>query len=83
MKTILHSSFFILHLSLAVLLFHSCRQQPETPLKISRLEQSLFTIPIDSIPVFIPRLEQQYGELFDLYSSQVICIGLPQNPQFP
>ena len=71
------------YLLLTVLLFHSCRQQPEEPLKVSRLEQSLFTIPIDSIPASIPRLERQYGELFDLYSSMVINIGLPENPGYP
>ena len=44
----------------AILFFQACRQQPEVSVKIERLEQSLFTIPIDSIPASIPRLEQQY-----------------------
>ncbi|MDR1172754.1 MAG: hypothetical protein LBL24_09895, partial [Bacteroidales bacterium] len=70
-------------LLLMVSSFQSCRQQPEAPVKIGRLEQSLFTIPIDSIPVSIPRLEQQYGELFDLYSNRVICIGSPKDPGYP
>ena len=72
----------IFNFLLAVLLFHSCRQQPEIPIKISRLEQSLFTVPIDSISASIPRLEQQYGELLHLYSSMVISIGLPENPRY-
>ena len=78
MKTILNYL-----LPAALLLFNSCRQQPEIPIKISRLEQSLFTIPIDSIPASIPHLEQQYGELFDLYSNRVICIGSPKNQGYP
>ena len=83
MKTILHSSFFILHLLLVALLFHSCRRQPEMPVKIDRMEKSLFTIPVDAIPESIPRLEQQYGELFDLYSRRVIRIGSPKDPEYP
>ena len=46
------------------------------------MEQSLFTIPADSIPASIPHLEEQYGELFDLYSNGVIYIGSPQNPEY-
>jgi hypothetical protein len=69
-------------LVLAASLLPSCRQSA-APVKIGRLEQSLFTIPIDSIPASILRLEQQYGELFDLYSNRVICIGSPGNPGYP
>jgi len=78
MKTIFHYL-----LPAVALFFSSCRQQPEIPVKINRLEQSMFTIPIDSIPAAIPRLERQYGELFELYSSQVIYIGSPCSPEFP
>ena len=68
----------------AILLFScSCRKQPEIQVKIGRLEQSLFTIPIDSIPASIPHLERQYGELFDLYNNMVICIGSSDNPGYP
>lgn len=81
MKTIFNFLFLIFNLLLTVLLFNSCRQQPE--ITINRLEQSLFTILIDSIPASIPRLEQQYGELFDLYSNRVICIGSPKNQEYP
>jgi len=82
MKNILHSSFFILHLLLAAFFFQFCHQQPEIPVKIDRMEQTLFTIPIDSITTSIPRLEQQYGELFDLYSSAIIRIGTPRDPEY-
>ena len=46
------------------------------------MEQSLFTIPADSIPASIPHLEEQYGELFDLYSNGIIYIGSPKNPEY-
>ena len=82
MKNILHSSFFILHLLLTAFFFQSCRQLPEIPVKIDRFEQRLFTIPIDSIAASIPHLEQEYGELFKLYSRRVICIGMPEDPGF-
>jgi hypothetical protein len=83
MKTIINYQSLIITytgiLALGASLFQSCRQQPEVPVKINRLERSLFTIPIDSIPVSIPRLERQYGELFDLYSNRVISIGSPED----
>ena len=82
MKTILHSPFSILNLLLLAFLFQSCRQQPEIPIKISRLEQSLFTIPIDSIPASISHLEQRYGELLELFSN-VISIGSPKDQEYP
>jgi len=47
------------------------------------MEQSLFTIPVDSIPAYIPRLEEQYGEFLDLYSNAVILIGSPNDPEYP
>jgi len=65
------------------LTFQSCRRHPEIPITIERLEHSLFSIPIDSVAEFIPRLEQQYGELFDLYTNRIIRIGLSSNPSFP
>ena len=68
----------------ALLFVHSCRRQHETvQVKINRLEQSLFTIPVDAIPASIPRLEEQFGELFDLYSNGVIYIGSPKNQGYP
>ena len=66
----------------AIILFPSCRKQPEIPIKIDRLEQSLFTIPIDSISAAIPHLELQYGELFDLYSMLMFRIT-PEDPKYP
>jgi len=77
----LHSSLFILHLLL--FFFQSCHQQPETPVKIDRMEQTLFTIPIDSISASIPYLEQRYGELFDLYNRRIIRIGSSKDTKYP
>jgi hypothetical protein len=69
-------------LPVVFLFLNSCRKHPEIPVKINRLEQSLFTLPIDSIQASIPHLEQQYGELFDLYSILMFRV-LPKNPEYP
>ena len=74
--------FFKFLLPAILIFFHSCWKKPEMPLKINRLEQSLFSIPIDSIPASIPRLEQQYGELFDLYSILMFRMT-PHDPKYP
>ena len=89
MKIICNPQYFIsniqnsmIHCLLAVVLFfHSCGQKPEISVKIDRLEQSLFMIPIDSIPATIPRLEQQYGELFDMYN-ELMRLGTPDDPKY-
>lgn len=84
-KIMIHQQIKLIfkYLLLASFLFHhSCSKQPEIPIKIKRLEQRLFSIPIDSITASIPLLEQQYGELFDLYNNRVICIGPSQNPEY-
>jgi len=81
MKNSLLISVLIFIITLA--LFHSCRKQPEIPMSIGRMEQSLFTIPVDNVAEYIPRLKLQYGELFDLYCSRVISIGSPGSPGFP
>ncbi len=66
-----------------IIMIQACQKQPEVQIKIGRLEQSLFSIPIDSIAVSIPRLQRQYGELLDLYSLKVINIGAPGDPRYP
>ncbi len=66
-----------------VWMISACRSKPEVQIKIGRLEQSLFTIPVDSVAAFVPRLQQQYGELFDLYNLKVIAIGSSADPQYP
>ena len=78
-------SFIIYNLSFIVcfLFIHSCGKHPEIPVKIGRMEQNLFSVPVDSITEYIPLWEQQYGELFDLYSNRIICIGSPKNPEYP
>ena len=97
MKPFHHSSFVFPLFFLIVLFFISCSRQPEIPIKISRLEQSMFNVPIDSIPDekypgyrytiispqdYISYWEQQYSELFDLYCINIICIGSPKSPNF-
>ena len=79
MKKIINTIVGCLYLALFC---QSCKQSPEMPVKISRMEQSLFSIPIDSIAEYIPQLKEQYGELFDLYSNRVLFLGSPSAPYF-
>ncbi len=66
-----------------VVVLSGCRMSSEkVQIKIERMEQSLFSIPIDSIAASIPRIKQQYGELFDLYNHKVIRIGSSDDPQY-
>jgi hypothetical protein len=61
-------------------ILQACHSQPEnTRIKIERLEQSLFTIPVDSIAASVPRLQRRYGELFDMYNLQVIGRETPDS----
>ncbi len=71
---------FILSLAIA---FQSCRLgQKQIDVKIDRMEQYLFSLPLDSIETAIPALKQKYGELLDLYSQRVIAIGKVDQPQY-
>ena len=81
-QTIQVSGFISLYLFLTVLFFNSCGRQPEIPIKISRLEQSMFTVPIDSIQDYTSLWEEEYGDLFNLYCINIICIGSPKSPNF-
>ena len=83
MKYVQRSRFLIFNGLLAALLFHSCSRQPEMPVKIDRMEQCLFNLPLDSIAASVPVLERRYGELFDIYNNGVICIGSSSNPEYP
>ena len=64
---------------IATFIFHSCQRQHEIPMKIIRMEKDLFSIPIDSVRANIPRLEQQYGDLLNIYSIMTLRIGSPQD----
>ena len=79
-KTLIYSVIQLFNLLLVSSFLYSCRQQPEIAVKIDRMEQTLFTIPIDDISTSIPHLEQQYGELLDIYSRRIIRIGSSKNP---
>ncbi len=70
--------------AMIMLIVSACQSPKEkVQIKINRFEQSLFSIPIDSIAASVPRLQQQYGELFDLYNLGVIRIGAFDDPQYP
>jgi len=81
MKPNHYSSFVII--VVALLFINSCGRLPEVPIKISRMEQSMFTVPIDSIPEYIPLWEELYGDILDLYTVNIIGIGSPKSPNFP
>ena len=69
-------------LILAIFLFHSCKRHNEIPIQISRLEQSLFSLHVDSIRDAVPHLKQQYGSLLDMLSFE-LNIAAPDNPEYP
>ncbi|MDR2037954.1 MAG: hypothetical protein LBQ60_08525 [Bacteroidales bacterium] len=77
MKHIIIAVFFLLFF------FSGCRQKQEVQIKIGRFEQALFSVPIDSVGEYVPRLEKQYGELFDMYNQGVISIGPSNDPDYP
>ncbi|MDR0714208.1 MAG: hypothetical protein LBF89_08125 [Bacteroidales bacterium] len=68
---------------LAVLTLWGCHTDPEIKISIDRMEQSLFSIPADSVEAAIPHLRQHYGRLFELYNNRIIAIGSSVSPQYP
>ncbi|MDR3093266.1 MAG: hypothetical protein LBU62_01305 [Bacteroidales bacterium] len=66
-----------------VMMCWGCSPTQEVEITIDRLEQSLFTIPIDSVPEAIPKWQQHYGTLFELYNRGILAIGSSYDPQYP
>lgn len=60
-----------------------CSRTQEVEIKTDRLEQTLFSIPLDSLPAAIPALQQHYGALFELYNQSILAIGSSDDPQYP
>ncbi|MFO8236509.1 MAG: hypothetical protein R6U04_14015 [Bacteroidales bacterium] len=52
-------------------------------LEIKRLDKELFEIDYDSIAHKIPRLNNKYGDFFDLYNKNVIEIGGSNHKAYP
>ena len=50
---------------------------------IHRLENDLFSLPLDSIEASIPGLTNKYGEFFDLFNYRIINIGGSDQPVYP
>ena len=69
-------------LVLILLFIFSCERNPEIPITIDRMEQTLFTLPVDSISEYIPQLQQRYDDLL-LELSLEIGIATPDAPQYP
>ncbi len=69
----------------------ACKKNPyqvdvsdiDLELTIHRLENDLFTLPLDSIEESIPGLEKKYGTFFDLYNYRIINIGGADQPVYP
>lgn len=71
-----------------VLALASCNSNDE-PKNIPRVEletylfyKELFNLPIDSIPFEIPTLIKKYSPFFELFGSNVIHIGFPEEKRF-
>ncbi len=69
----------------SVIYLYSCGTSEEKPktdvsginvnIKIHRFDQSLFSVPSDSIPGFVPELQKNFGDFFTLFCTEVIHIG--------
>jgi hypothetical protein len=44
-------------------------------IKVHRFDQALFSLPPDSIPVMVPKLEKDFGPFFELFGANIIQIG--------
>jgi hypothetical protein len=73
----------VLHfLLIPVLLITGCFRRNEIPVKIERIEQQLFTAPVDSIEKRIEWLRRHHGQLLKLYSEGVLNIVSPDDPAY-
>jgi hypothetical protein len=70
-------------LLLCSLVVAGCRTEEQVQIRIDRMEQSLFAVPIDSVAEKIPQLQHHYGQMFALYCRGILDIGLPDDPDFP
>jgi len=68
-----------------VLFFNACQQDKEQPPKVKLIKlkthlfyKDLFETPIDSVPNSIPTFIQKYSPFFELFTSNVIHIGYPE-----
>jgi hypothetical protein len=55
----------------------------EPGLSIQRFDSELFSLEFDEIPSQLPRLEEQYGEFFDIFNHMIIRIGSHRSPAYP
>jgi hypothetical protein len=51
-------------------------------LRLDRFELDLFALPVDSINLALPKLQQKYGEFFDIFTNRIINIGSYKKPDF-
>jgi len=50
----------------------------EVDLQFERFDKDFFSINPDSIYIEIPRLQEQYGDFFNLYNYEIIGVGSPE-----
>jgi len=50
--------------------------------QVKRFDIDFFNIEQDSIYYAIPRLQKKYGDFFEIYNSQLIGIGMPDNRDY-
>lgn len=55
---------------------------PQVKLKTHSFYKDLFSLPIDSIPLEIPSMIKKYSPFFELFGSNVIHIGFPEEKRF-
>jgi len=70
-------------------LFSSCKNSNrpnvdniDVKLKVGRLDSELFAFNRGNADSVITSLQQKYGDFFNLYTSQIINIGISNQPQF-
>ena len=51
-------------------------------LKLKRLDQDMFKVSPENLPVMIPELSKKYGTFFNAYSENVIALGNPADPMY-
>ncbi len=74
---------FIGFIALVLVASFSCQRNPlkidvsnvDIDLRVHRFDTVLFNIPVDSIADYVLKLEEDYGEFFDIYNRNIINIG--------
>ena len=55
----------------------------EVKITIDRFEKDLFSVNIDSVEKYVPRLKAKYGEFFEMFNYKIIGLGDCNDPKYP